>query len=252
MAKTGGPQLLGATSFAIVFLVWEGVSRSGLVNGVLLPPPSRIFPALWDILSSGDFVSPLLSTLGMLAIGYSIACLLGVALGVAMGFSNRIYYLLEPLVELVRPIPKPALIPVFVLFLGIGAPMKITMVALAALFPVLINTLQGVRGVDPVLLGTAKTLGCSKAATIRKFIIPAALPLILTGMRVSLGMGLVLVILSEMLAADRGIGFLILDLERSFQVQQMYAWIFILAAVGLALNAAFEYVEDKVVPWRAK
>lgn len=222
------------------------------MNTALLPPPSRIFPALGELIGSGEFIKPLGHTLGMLLVGYTLACTAGIVLGVTMGCSERAYCLIEPLVELIRPIPKPALLPVFVLFLGIGAPMKITLVALAALFPVLINTLQGVRGVDPILLATARTLGCSRAATIRKFIVPAALPLILTGMRVSLGMGLALVILSEMLAADKGIGFLILDLERSFQVQQMYAWIFILAAVGLALNTAFEYFEDKAVPWRAK
>jgi len=225
------------------------------IDGVLYemtPPPSQIAPALWKIVASGSFLVPLGQTLGMLLIGYTIACVAGVALGLLMGCSDYLYGLLEPLVEVIRPIPKPALIPAMVVFLGIGAGMKITMVALAALFPVLINTLQGVRGVDPVLLATARTLGCSRLATIRKIILPASLPMILTGMRVSLSMGLVLVILAEMLAAESGIGFLILDLQRSFQVRPMYAWITILAAVGLVLNVLFEMVEDCAVPWRAK
>jgi ABC-type nitrate/sulfonate/bicarbonate transport system permease component len=248
---------LGRKSFGVLsvlgaLLLWELVCRAGLVNISLLPPPSQIAPALWTILASGSFLLPLGQTLSMLLIGYTIACVAGIALGLSMGCSDRLYGLLEPLVEVVRPIPKPALIPAMVVFLGIGAGMKITMVALAALFPVLINTLQGVRGVDPVLLATARTLGLSRAATIRKIILPASLPMILTGMRVSLGMGLVLVILAEMLAAESGIGFLILDLQRSFQVRPMYAWIAILAAIGLSLNVVFEMVEDRVVPWRAK
>lgn len=252
MPRPGAPQWCGALSFAVVFAAWEAACHASLVNVALLPPPSLIAQALWQLLASGGILAPLAHTLGTLAAGYGLACLLGIGLGLAMGSSARLYGLFEPLVELVRPVPKPALIPVFVLFLGIGFPMKLSMVTLAALFPVLINTLQGVRGVDPVLLATARTLGCSAGATIRKIVLPAALPFILTGMRVSLGMGLVLVILAEMLAADRGVGFLILDLERSFQVQQMYAWIVLLAAVGLALNTAFERLEDRAVPWRAK
>jgi ABC-type nitrate/sulfonate/bicarbonate transport system permease component len=242
----------GVLSVLAVLLLWEAICRAGWVNGSLLPPPSQIAPALWKILASGSFLVPLGQTLAMLAAGYTIACVAGIALGLLLGCSDIAYGLLEPLIETIRPIPKPALIPAMVVFLGIGAEMKITMVALAALFPVLINTLQGVRGVDPVLLATARTLGCTRSETIRKIILPAALPMILTGMRVSLGMGLVLVILAEMLAAETGIGFLILDLQRSFQVRPMYAWITIIAAVGLVLNAGFEWIEDRAVPWRAK
>ena len=247
-----GRKGFGVLSVTATLLLWELICRAGLVNQSLLPPPSQIAPALWKILSSGSFLGPLGQTLGMLLIGYTIACVAGVALGLLMGCSDYAYGLLEPLVEMIRPVPKPALIPAMVIFLGIGAGMEITMVAVAALFPVLINTLQGVRGVDPVLLATARTLGCSRSETIRKIILPAALPMILTGMRVSLGMGLVLVILAEMLAAESGIGFLILDLQRSFQVRPMYAWIAIMAAVGLVLNTLFEMIEDRAVPWRAK
>lgn len=247
-----GRKTVGLLSILTVLLLWEAVCRAGLVNLLLLPPPSQIAPVLWKILGDGSFLAPLGQTLEMLAIGYTVACILGIALGVLLGSSEVAYGLLEPLIEVIRPIPKPALIPAMVVFLGIGAEMKITIVILAALFPVLINTLQGVRGVDPVLLGTARTLGCSRTATIWKIILPASLPMILTGMRVSLGMGLVLVILAEMLTAESGIGFLILDMQRSFQVRPMFAWIAILAAVGLVLNALFELVEDRAVPWRAK
>ncbi len=145
-----GRKGFGLLSILGVLLLWELVCRAGLINLSLLPPPSQIAPTLWKILASGSFLVPLSQTLGMLLIGYTIACVAGVALGLLMGCSDYLYGLLEPLVEVIRPIPKPALIPAMVVFLGIGAGMKITMVALAALFPVLINTLQGVRGVDSV------------------------------------------------------------------------------------------------------
>lgn len=243
---------IGTATMALLLLAWEAAGWAGWINLALLPAPSQIVPQLWQLLVSGSFAIPLGQTLWMLLIGYSTACLLGVLIGLFMAINAYAYGLLEPLVEIVRPIPKPALIPALVIFLGIGSAMKISTVALACMFPILIGTLQGVRGVDPVMTATARTLGCSRSATIWKVMLPSALPMILTGMRVSLGMGLALTILAEMLAADTGVGFLVLDLQRSFQVRSMYAWIVILAVVGLALNAIFERVEDWLVPWRAK
>lgn len=243
---------LGALSVIVVLAVWEAAGRAHLVNAVLLPPPSRIAPVLWGLLLSGDVVTPLVQTLSLLFLGYAIAGLLAIGLGLAMGWSRRVYGLLEPLFELIRPIPKPALVPPLFLFLGMGTAMKITVVALVVFFPVLINTIQGVKGVDPVALDTARTFGCPTAQTIFKIVLPAALPMILTGMRVSLGLGLILVVVAEMLAGEGGIGYVILDMQRSFQIPQMYAWIIILAAIGFGLNAFFEFLEAKAVPWRAK
>jgi ABC-type nitrate/sulfonate/bicarbonate transport system permease component len=201
---------------------------------------------------TGAFLAPLAQTLWLLLVGYVAACILGVLIGLLVGRSERAFCLLEPLIEAIRPLPKPALIPIFFLFLGPGSTMKITMVALAAFFPVLINTLQGVRGVDRVLLDTAKTLGLSSFSLVRKVILPAALPLILSGMRVSLGLGLVLVVVAEMLEADSGVGFQVLDLQRAFRVKEMYSWIFVLAVVGLSLNSAFEWGEKRLTPWHSR
>jgi ABC-type nitrate/sulfonate/bicarbonate transport system permease component len=243
---------VGCATLLALLGLWELAGALGWINLSLLPSPSQIGLPLWEILASGEFARPLGETLGMFAAGYGLACAVGIALGIAMGFSPRCHGLLEPLVEMLRPIPKPALVPALALFMGIGAGMKITTVALAALFPVLITTLQGVRGVDPVMLDTARTLGCTRAQTLWKIVLPSALPMILTGMRVSLGMGLTLVILAEMMAAETGVGFLVVDLQRSFQVRPMYAWIAILAVVGLLLNTLFEYAEHRAVPWRAR
>lgn len=243
---------LGVVSFLVILLVWEAAGDLAWVNRALLPPPSAIFPVLATILMTGAFAEPLAQTLLLLFTGYAIACVLGIAMGLAMGRSRLIYGLFEPLVELIRPIPKPALVPPLFLFLGMGAKMETTVVALAAFFPVLISTIQGVRGVDPVALDTARTFGCPPMKTIFNVVLPSALPLILTGMRVSLALGLVLVVLAEMLAGQGGLGYVILDMQRSFAIQEMYAWIIILAALGLGLNSIFEYIEMKAVPWRAK
>jgi ABC-type nitrate/sulfonate/bicarbonate transport system permease component len=192
-----------------------------------------------------------LRTLGLLLGGYAIAAVLGVAVGVLMGWSRRADCLLEPLTELLRPIPKPALVPPLFLFLGIGLPTMLTIVALVAFFPILINTAQGVRAIDPVLLDTARTFRASRRSVLLRVVLPAALPMVMTGLRVSLALGLILAILAEMLAGQGGIGFVILDLQRSFDTTAMFAWLIILAALGLLLAAGFDFIERRVLPWRA-
>jgi ABC-type nitrate/sulfonate/bicarbonate transport system permease component len=243
---------MSASGLLALLAVWELVSDTGVANPVLLPPPSIALPASWALVASGAILSPLGRSLSLLAVGYVIASLVGIALGVAMGCSRRVYCLLEPLIELLRPIPKSALVPPLFLFLGIGTTTMVTIVSVACFFPILINTLQGVRGVDPVLLDTARTFRCSRRRLVLQVVLPAALPMIMTGMRVSLALGLVLVVLAEMLAGSGGVGFLILDMQRSFDIVMMFAWLLVLAVVGLALSLAFDVVEGRAVPWRAR
>lgn len=244
--------LWSLVSPALVLCIWELAGRLNWTNPILLPRPTQIIEALFGLMSSGAVFPPLVHTVGLFVIGYAIASLLGTGLGIAMATSQTLYGLLEPLVESIRPIPKPALVPVLFLFLGIGKATMITLVVLAAVFPVLISTFQGVRGLDPVLLETARTLQISRARTILSIILPASLPMILAGMRVALGLGLVLVILAEMLAGEEGIGFRILDHERSFQIRDMFAWIVVLVALGGAMMKVFDITERKLVPWRGR
>lgn len=247
-----GLGLLGLVSPVLVLCVWELASRLGWTNEVLLPSPMQIVEALFALLASGAIASPLAHTAGLFAVGYALAVVIGIGLGIAMATSKTLYGLLEPLVEIVRPIPKPALVPVLFLFLGIGKATMIALVVLASVFPILISTFQGVRTLDPVLLETARTFHVSRARMIVSVILPASLPMILAGMRVALGIGLVLVILAEMLAGEDGIGFRILDLERSFQVRDMFAWIVVLVAMGGALTKLFDIAERSLVPWRGR
>ena len=245
-------RLLGLCSIVAVLGAWEIAGRTGALNAVLMPRPSLIGVTLWEILSSGEFLGPLGHTLLLFGVGYGLACLIGITLGLLMGYSPAFYGLLEPLVEFIRPLPKSALVPALFLFLGIGPTTMVTVVVLAAVFPVLINTLQGVRGLDPVLLDTARTFQCSRSRTLLTVILPGAMPMILAGMRVALGLGLVLVILAEMLAGESGLGYLILDLQRSFRIREMYAWIGILAAVGGGLAMIFDWTDKRLVPWRGR
>ena len=246
------PALFGLISPVILILLWEIAGAKHWLNPVLLPRPSQIVRTLAELIVDGSIFEPLLHTLALFVIGYGLACLIGVVLGVAMATNRMLYGTLEPLVELLRPIPKSALVPVLFLFLGIGKATMITIVTLAAVFPVLINTFHGVRALDPVLLETARTFQVSGPRTIFSIVLPASLPMILAGMRVGLGLGLVLVVLAEMLAGETGLGFRILDLQRSFQIKEMFAWIFVLIGVGGGLTVLFNSIEKSLVPWRGK
>ena len=229
----------------------EAAARGGLVKAAILPPPTEVASVLWDLVASGDFAAPMLQTLAILFLAYAIACSAGIVLGILMGYFHPVYVLLEPLAEILRTIPKPILLPPIMLFLGLGMPMKLFIVALAAFFPVLINTVQAVRAVDPVLIDTARTFGHGTPAVLARVILPASLPLILAGMRVSLGIALVLVVLSEMLAGTGGLGQLIMDMQQAFKVRETFAWLVILAVVGFALAMLFDWVERRVAFWNA-
>ena len=242
----------GAAFIAAVLALVEYLVQAGHLRRALLPPPTVIWSTLWDLLASGAVLTPMLTTLALFVVGFLLATVLGVVLGGAMGTSRFVSDLLEPLVETIRPIPKAALVPVLMLFLGLGFEMKVTSTVLASFFPILINTIQGVRGVDPVLIGTGRTFGRNRLAITLGIILPAAVPYIVTGMRVGLGLALLMTVLSEMLAGTGGLGALILENQRAFRIRQMYAWLVILAAFGFALNLAMTWAERRLVPWLEK
>lgn len=234
----------------LVILLWQYVNSAGLVNRALLPPPSTVFPKVFELLVSGAFIQPLAYTMSLLLISFLIASVAGVSLGMLMGTSRTFYLLFDPLIEVIRPIPKVALIaPLFLLF-GIGYQTMLIITVLAQFFPILLNTIHGAHGVDQVLLNTARTMRMSRLATIFKVVLPASLPMILAGMRLAIAIGLVLAIMSEMLAGDGGVGYLVLDYERSFETVSLFAWVCILAIVGLILAYGFEALERAVLPWR--
>jgi ABC-type nitrate/sulfonate/bicarbonate transport system permease component len=230
----------------------EIAARNGWINRAFSPVPSQVAGQLHRVVTSSAFLDAVASTLGLLAAGYLLACAVGVLLGLAMGYNRRVYVLLEPTLELLRPIPKPALLPPLILLFGLGASMKVSIVFLGAVFPVLINTIQGVRAVDPMLIDVARTFRCGVVRIVSRVVLPASLPMILAGMRVSLGLGLVLVILAEMLTGSHGLGAQLVDAQRAFRVHEMYAWTVVLAMLGLVLALAFDAFERGLIFWSSK
>ena len=239
----------GVIFLALVAAAVEAAAGLGAFNTAAVPPPSSVALAFVGIVASGAVVKPLLQTLELLFAGYAIGCGSAIAFGTLMGSFRSVYDLFEPLTELVRPIPKPALLPALMLFLGLGATMKVTIVALATFFPVLINAVQGARSVDPTMIDMARTFGYGKAAIVWRIVLPAAAPFYLAGMRVSLGIGLVVIVVAEMLTANGGVGATLIDMQHEFQVRATYGWLTVLAFTGLGLNALFLWVERRLTFW---
>src|SRR5262249_61443138 len=165
----------------------------------------------------------LLPSLWRMFAGYFIGVALGVAIGLVMGYVRFFYNLLEPITEVLRPIPSPAYLPIMILFLGIDDEMKIFMIAFASVFPVLLNTYNGVRSVDPIQVQTARTLGVSGRKLLTRIVLPASSPYIFTGMRISLAVALIVIVISQIVAASNGIGKFILNCHRGLKRTQSFA-----------------------------
>lgn len=238
----------GIVLILLLLAAWQ-LSAVYVMDTPTWPPVTRIFQAWIADLLDGTLLGNLAATFWRQMLGYWLAVLLGISVGLAMGYFRVAYNLMEPLIEVFRPIPGPAYLPVLVLFVGIGDEMKVVLILVASLFPILLNTYSGVRAIDPVQLDTARTLGLTTLQTLREIVLPAALPQILTGMRISLAISLILAILSEMIVSNDGLGYFTLLAERTFKVPDMYAGIFTLAMFGYALNRLFLLGESRLIRW---
>lgn len=231
-------------------LLWEIASAQRWIDPVSVPRVSVIASWWFHSIADGVLIRSLGPTLARMAMGFGLAVILSIPLGLLMGTISFFYRLLEPITEFIRPIPSSAYIPVAILFLGIDDKMKVFVVFLACIFPILLNTYSGVRGVDPVLIDTGRTLGVTWSRSIVSIVLPASLPSILTGMRISLGISLIVVVVAEMIAGDSGIGYYILDMQRTFRVPQMFAGVFTLGVLGYLFNFCFLKIEGYFLRWR--
>jgi ABC-type nitrate/sulfonate/bicarbonate transport system permease component len=238
----------GLVLIALLLLVWQ-LSAMYVVISPTWPTVTRIFEAWIENMVDGTLLKHIVATFWRQMLGYGLAVVLGIGFGLAMGYFRPLYNLFEPLVEVLRPIPGPAYLPILVLFVGIGHEMKVVLILLASFFPILLNTYSGVRSIDRVQFDTARTLGLTTLQTFRELVIPAASPQILTGMRISLAISLILAILGEMIVSNDGLGYFVLLAQRTFKVPDMYAGIFTLALFGYLLNRVFLLVEARLLRW---
>jgi len=244
-AKFTGPLFLLA-----LLVLWEIVAQNQWINALIVPPPSRISKIFSELVVSGQIPWQIIASMKRAAAGYFLAAAVFIPLGILMGLSERLYRLLEVVVEMLRPVPPPVVIPVALLFFGLGDEMKIFVIFFSCAWPILLNTIDGVRGLDWVLLNTARTFGLSRRKIIWQVILPACSPQIVTGLRVSLPITLILVVISEMVGSTDGIGYFVLDAQRRFKVAQMYAGMLALALLGYSLNQLFNLLVRWLLPWQ--
>lgn len=222
-------------------------------------PPLRTivgtFGETWFSAPSGQgfgesrFIQDVVPSVLRLLAGYAVAVVVGVTLGVAIGSSRALRAYAEPVLEFFRAIPPPVMVPILMLFLGIGTSMKIVVIATGCLWPILLNTVEGVRGLDPVLRDTARAYRLGRVATVRHLVLRGASPQIVTGARQALSIGIILMVISEMFAAKDGLGFSIVQFQRSFAIPEMWSGVILLGVVGVLLSLVFRAVTNAVLGW---
>jgi ABC-type nitrate/sulfonate/bicarbonate transport system permease component len=240
---------LGLGVVVLGLLAWELLARSREDLTAYFPPVSQVLLTLAHVLWTGELGAHIVASLRRFVEGYALAAVLAVSAGLCLGIWRPLYRLVEPLIELLRPMPSPATIPIAILFLGIGDEMKVAVIVYACAWPILLNTIDGVRSVDRVLVATAATFRLSRWARFWKVLLPAASPQIVTGLRVSLAIALILVTTSEMVVSNDGLGFYVLERQRSFQMPEMYAAIVTLALIGYGLNRLFLSLDGWAMAW---
>jgi ABC-type nitrate/sulfonate/bicarbonate transport system permease component len=227
----------------IALLVLWGV-WSANTDTFYYPPLTEIletFNETWVFERFGSDVVPSLLRLGA---GYAIAVVVAVAIGIPLGLNATARRAASPIVEFLRAIPPPALLPLAIVVVGVGNTMKVLIIAFVCLWPILLNAIDGIRGIDPTLNDTARVYGLSRFATL-----PAATPQIFAGMRTSLSLAVIMMVISEMVASTNGIGFFVLQSQRSFAIPEMWSGIVLLGIVGYSLNLLFTAVERRVLAW---
>lgn len=241
---------LRVAALLLLVALWEGFARLGWVPVLFLPSPIGVLGEGWSMLVSGEMLTHIWASLQRLLLGFAVGAGLGVSVGVTVGFFSVAEAIGTPLIAATFPIPKIALLPLLILWLGIGEASKIAVIALGVFFPMAINTFTGVRQADPLLIRAAVAFGARRAGVIRKVVLPSALPMIFAGLRLGAGTALLLLVAAEMIAVESGIGFLVLNAGNLMETTKLMVGIVVLSLLGLASHWALGRLERVAIPWR--
>ncbi|WGX96666.1 ABC transporter permease [Nocardioides sp. L-11A] len=230
----------------LVVLWWNLAAHA---TSIYFPAPERIWGSFQDLWLFERWSSDVLPSLRRMGIGLLVAAVLGIGLGTLIGLVPIAYRAVNPYLEFLRAIPPAALIPAAILAVGIGDQMKIVIVVFGAVWPILLNTVEGVRGVHSTLRATMQTFGVGRARYVLRVVIPAAGPSISAGIRSALSLGIILIVVSEMVASTNGLGYFILISQRSFAIPDMWSGIILLGLLGVVLNCCYVLLERLVLRW---
>jgi ABC-type nitrate/sulfonate/bicarbonate transport system permease component len=245
---------LVSVEFATVLLpllaLWELAPRLGWVPRTLVPPVSQVTSTLWDLFARHGFAGHVGVSLGRFLLGLGVALLFALPIGVLMGWNLFFRKHALPLFQLLAPVPPPAWVPITIVALGVGLPMQIYLIFLGAFYPILFNTYQGVKDVDPRYVASARVFGASEWTLILHVYVPHALGSIVMGVKIGIAMGLVMLIIAEMHGGSAGLGYLLLESKEYFQIDRMIACMAVLGAIGWFLIEIMKSVEAKLALWR--
>lgn len=239
-----------ALAFALLVALWEGASRTGLVGPLFLPPPSAVGRALAAVAADGTLWLNLKASLLRIGVGWLMGTLGGIAVGFAMGVAPLARSVGVPLVSALFPIPKIALLPLFILWFGIGEPSKFATIGFGVFFPTAIATFSAVDAVPRNLIRMAQSFGLPWRGILRKIVLPGAMPGILAGFRITASIALILVVSAEMIGAEYGIGAFVLTAGNLMQTDQLLAGVLVLSLLGLGIGTLLSYVERRLLRWR--
>ena len=231
---------------ALLLLWWFGTASS---ESLFFPPLAKIMADFRDLWLFEHTLTDLLPSLGRLLLGYSLAVVGGVGLGLLLGLWRPFEESVRPILEFVRAIPGTAMVPIFMIFLGNGTEMRVAMIGMVAAWPILLNTIDGVRAVDPTLNQVAGAFHIKRRMAITHIVLPSAAPQIFAGARVGLSIGIIAMVVVEMVGRPGGIGHFVLSSQRQFDLTAMWSGLIVLGIVGYAANLLFKLVEKKVLWW---
>ena len=235
-----------------LLLAWEAAAATGLIDVRFFPAPSSILHTLATLVKSGELAIHTWASMKRLFWGFLLGGCPALVLGIVMGLSRPIRAMFEPLIAATYPIPKSSILPLVLLIFGLGEVSKVVMVAIGVFFPVAINAAAGVLEISKVHLDVGRDFKASRWNTFRTIALPGALPFIMTGIKLGVGMGLVLIGIAEMVAAKQGLGSMIWNAWETFAVERMYVGLLVIAVIGFLLTLALNEVERLVIPWKAE
>jgi ABC-type nitrate/sulfonate/bicarbonate transport system permease component len=229
--------------------LWEATARFGIVRSTNWPPFSTVTVSMVAGIADGELLPVILSTLWRMVRGYAIGCALGIGIGFPIALYKPVRLALLPTIDLLRPIPIPAIIPPLIFLLGLGEAMRLFAIAFATFFPVVLNTIAGVGSVEPVYHQVARTFGVPRLTALRRVVFPASLPFILAGLRTSLGLAFVVTVIAEMIVGQEGIGYYLITMEFAMRAPEMYAGIILVTLIAYLLNRGFVAWEARAIRW---
>ena len=248
--QSNGMALRRYASAIAILLTWEALSRAGVISPRTIAAPSAIVASAWDLTVTGELPANLLVSLARVAAGFAIGAVAGVVLATLAGLSRLGEDVVDAPMQMLRTLPFLALVPLFILWFGIGELPKVALVALGTVFPVYLNLFAGLRGVDPKLVEAAQVFGLGRLALIRRVMLPGALPSLLTGLRYALGVSWLSLVVAEQINANAGIGHMINDARDFLQTDVIVVGLLVYALLGLGADALVRAVERRALRWR--